>query len=225
MRHSTSTRTLLLIASSALVLAALACSAPTGQPTQAVVVEGATSQVQPAATHTPVVVTEAPTNPPDAPAATPPSAPTSAPAGKTLSAGIPTIYYVAYSIVVAPGWVDKHDSDPSGPHDMLSLTKGDYKLMIIQAGMDGGACFFGGAPTPTDAAHLWGEFATGVDITGPYVNFRRGTNDGLNYTICEKAGDAFNVVSTFGAITYTTPNPADPAVLAEMDGMLASITK
>jgi hypothetical protein len=169
----------LLVASIALIAAALACTAPSAQP--------------------------------------------SAPAGKTVSAGIKTEYFTPYTIVAAPGWADTHESDPSRPFDKLTLTRGDYSLNIVQAGAGIEACIFGGAPTPTGIAQLWQEYPTGVSISGVSAQYMRGTSDGKLYIVCVEQGSGFASMTPFGGIMYTVPSPADPATLAEMDGMVASL--
>jgi hypothetical protein len=108
---------------------------------------------------------------------------------------------------------------------MLTLTKGDYRLVVTQGGGDSGLCIFGGAPTPTGEAHFWQEYPSGVEIAGGSAPFMRGTIDGLTHFVCEKTSDQFTQLTSFGYITYTTPSPADPAILAEMDGMVASLAK
>jgi hypothetical protein len=147
-----------------------------------------------------------------------------APAGKTVSAGMQTDFYSPYTIRVAPGWGATHVSNPAGPLDMLTLAKGDYSLLVTQGGGDSALCIFGGAPTPIGEAHFWTEFPGGVEIAGGYAPFMRATIDGLTHFVCEKKGEEFSQLTSFGYITYTTPNPADPAILAEMDGMVASLT-
>lgn len=153
-----------------------------------------------------------------------PSVQPSAPAGKTVSAGIKTEYFVPYTIVVAPGWTVTHESDSSRPLDKLTLTRGDYSLVVYQAGSGIEACIFGGAPTPIGEAHLWQEYPTGVSISGASRQYMRGTTDGKLYIVCEKKDSGYLSVTPMGGIMYTVPNPADPAILAEMDGMVATLT-
>lgn len=145
----------------------------------------------------------------------------------TINAGIQGQYFQTYTIQVSPGWVAAHETNAAAPSDKLTLTKDGYSLVIEQAGQGIEACLYGGQPTPTGDAHLWVVFSNVGFITGAAGGYLRGTNDGLSYTVCSQSGSGYNSVTPFGAITYTAPDTddsPDPAVLADMDGMVASIT-
>lgn len=157
---------------------------------------------------------------PDIPTAIPP---TPEAGSNAVSAGIQGDFFQTYTILVAPGWANAHESDPSAPHDKLTLSKDAYSLVIEQAGAGIDACLFGGQPTPTGEAQLWVEFSNVGFITGASGNYLRGTNDGLSYTVCIQSGDGYNSVTPFGMITYTAPDPPDPTVIAQMDGMVATL--
>jgi hypothetical protein len=52
----------------------------------------------------------------------------------------------------------------------------------------------------------------------------RGTSDGgTNWVVCEKGPDTFGFPTNYGYVTYVTPSPADDAMLAAMDAMVASL--
>lgn len=143
----------------------------------------------------------------------------SAPQTKKVSAGSTSGVFSKYSIGVATGWTDSHTND--GTVDKLTITKGQYKITISQAAGGGGSCIF-----PGDTLQpLSQSFDNFVAINGSSAQFGRGTADGMTHTVCEKRSGSFGFPTELGYITYNTPSPASASVLAEMDGMISSITK
>lgn len=137
---------------------------------------------------------------------------------KKVSAGTKTQFFTPYTIEIPSGWTDTHTSNTAS-NDLI-ITKGAYTLTISQAAGGGGSCIFAGEPEPM--AQVFPDF---VGITGISGEFRRGTNDGANYTVCEKKPSGYGFPTSFGYITYSTPKGTNQALLTEMDGMVATLSK
>jgi hypothetical protein len=138
---------------------------------------------------------------------------------KKVSAGIKNQLFSPYAVTVPSGWADNHTANTAS--DTLTLTKGQYILTISQAAGGAGSCDYPG-DTVEPMAQVFSNF---VGITGTFSQFRRGTSDNKAYTVCEQKSTGFSFPTTVGYITYNTPVQADQATLAEMDGMVASLTK
>lgn len=180
-------------------------------------------KLTPASSPTPSVTQSAPSTPQATPTPTPASPATPAaqptPQPKKVSAGITNQFFVPYTIMVTPGWTDSQTSNTAMSE--LKLTKGTYAISISQSAGGAGSCLY-----PGDTAQPMAQvFASFVQITGTYTNFRRGTSDNTNYTICEQKGSNFAYPTSVGYITYSVPASPDAATLAEMDAMIATITK
>jgi hypothetical protein len=141
------------------------------------------------------------------------------PAVKKVSAGIQNQLFSPYSLMVPAGWVDSHTTNTAS--DTLTLTKDQYVLTISQAAGGAGACDYPG-DTVEPMAQVFTNF---VGITGTFSQFRRGTSDNKTYTVCEQKSSGFAFPTSVGYITYAVPTQADQATLAEMDQMVASLTK
>lgn len=134
--------------------------------------------------------------------------------------------FVAYTLSAISGW--NLTKENTNIQDKVILTQGNYQLTILQAAIGGGGCTFPGqAPAQMSVA-----LTDPIDIpllTG--VPLRRGTAQSANanqmsYTICQKGSDgSYGTLTTYGAITYTTPLNPDLQVLAQMDGMVGSLQK
>ena len=134
--------------------------------------------------------------------------------------------FVAYTLSAITGWtVAKEHTDTS---DKVTLTKGDYQLVILQTAMGGGACAFPG-DTPG---------AMSISLTNPIdiplatgAPLRRGTGTSgvsgkQSFTVCQKSTDGgYGSFTTFGAINYMTPLSPDTSVIAQMDAMVGSLQK
>ena len=138
---------------------------------------------------------------------------------KKVSAGIKNQLFSPYAIIVPTGWIDNHTANTAS--DTLTVTKGQYVLTISQAAGAAGSCDYPG-DTPEPMAQVFTNF---VGITGTFSQFRRGTTDNKTYTVCEQKSGGFSFPTSIGYITYAVPTQADQSNLAEMDGMIASLTK
>ncbi len=149
--------------------------------------------------------------------------PTTTVQSQTVSSG-GVLVFSAYTLSIPLGWTSAKETTQYS--DMLTLTKDSYKITISQAAGGGGGCTYPGEP-PQQMAQTFSSF---VEIMNPngFV-FRRGPSLGTpnSWTVCQKnASDgSFSFPTNFGNITITTPaNPTD-SVIAEVDGILASINK
>jgi hypothetical protein len=153
---------------------------------------------------------------------TPPTTGTVTPTGtasKKVSAGIKNQLFSPYVVTVPSSWADNHVANTAS--DTLTLTKGQYVLTISQAAGGAGSCDY-----PSDTVEPMAQvFTNFVGITGTFSQFRRGTTDNKTYTVCEQKSGGFAFPTSVGYITYAVPVQADQATLAEMDGMVASLTK
>jgi hypothetical protein len=140
-------------------------------------------------------------------------------ASKKVSAGIKNQLFSPYTVTVPSSWTDSHTANTAS--DTLTLTKGQYVLTISQAAGGAGSCDYLG-DTVEPMAQVFSNF---VGITGTFSQFRRGTSDNKAYTVCEQKSGGFSFPTSVGYITYATPVQVDQATLAEMDGMVASLTK
>lgn len=199
----------LVLAGVALLAASLACAAPGGQATtaatEASTQEGLTTEAATQAVEGQATEASTDNNP--------------AGGGRTVTAGNPKIpTFTQYTVAVPDGWKDQ-DQAAGDVVDTLLITRDAYTLMIAQAVGGGGECHFGGEVIKEG---MW--FPEGVAIAGSAAQFMRGSTDGgKNWSVCEKGPDTFGFPTDFGRITYVTPAPADAAILAEMDGMVASL--
>jgi hypothetical protein len=138
---------------------------------------------------------------------------------KKVNAGIKNLLFSPYAVTVPSGWVDAHTTNTAS--DTLTITKGQYVLTISQAAGGAGSCDY-----PGDTAEPMAQvFTNFVGITGTFSQLRRGTTDNTNFTVCEQKSGGFVFPTSIGYVTYKVPAQADQAILAEMDGMVASLTK
>lgn len=144
--------------------------------------------------------------------------------------GVPTVVaggikpFVAYTLMPLADWTVNKTHDASVNTDKLELTKGDYQIVITQAAMGGGGCSFPGV-TPAEMS---------IPLTDPHdisSLFKRGKAPSSvatqeSYTVCQKASDgSYSTITSFGAITYTTPLSPAQDVLSQMDSMIGSLQK
>ncbi len=139
--------------------------------------------------------------------------------GKKVSAGIKNQFFSPYTVTVPVGWEDKHTSNTAS--DVLTLTKGQNTLTISQAAAGGGSCIFPG-DTPEPMAQTFTSF---VGITSTSSQFRRGMSQDGSYTVCEQKSGGYAFPTSYGYITYAVATPTDQSTLAEMDGIIASLSK
>jgi len=160
------------------------------------------------------------------PTQTPPSPTAASLNTKTVKAGLSgdATSFKTYTIEVPGGWTDARETTVAAGIDKLTLTKNGYSVTIYQAPMGGGGCIYKGDP-PNEMAQLYTDFA---EINGKSGQYRRswtqGPGQSTTYAICQKAPDnSYGSITAFGAISIVTPNPADPKMLSEVDGMIASL--
>ncbi len=142
----------------------------------------------------------------------------------TTAGGAPGTSFTTYTINVPADWTPKEDK--TSVSDKLTLTKGSSTLTITQAAMGGGGCLYPGDPA-SEMAQTFTDFA---DIKGVSTTFRRSFNKGndptISYTICQKASDAsYGSPTQFGAINVIAPSSTSTETLAQIDQMIASLTK
>lgn len=170
--------------------------------------------MSPQPTVTPQATTSAVTTTPTALTITPTGT-----TSKKVSAGIKNQLFSPYTVTVPSGWVDVHTTNTAS--DTLTLTKGQYVLTISQGAGGAGSCDYPGDTVEPMAQ----SFTSFVGITGTFAQLRRGTADNTNFTVCEQKSGGFAYPTSVGYITYKVPTSADQATLAEMDSMVASLTK
>lgn len=129
-----------------------------------------------------------------------------------------------YSIDVPEGWTDARETTVAAGVDKLTLTKNGYSVTIYQAPMGGGGCVYE-EDEPNEFSQMYTNY---TDINGKSGQYRRSwtENEGksITYAVCQKTQDgSYSVMSTFGAITVVSPNPAAAAMLTEIDGIIASL--
>lgn len=157
---------------------------------------------------------------PASPSPTPTVTPTPpVPSTKKVAAGANGQFFVAYTLTIPTTWTDSRDTSVG---DKLTLAKGDYKIVISQAAGGGGGCLY---PGDTDQA-MAQKFTAFVEInTASGALLRRSTYDNKTFTVCEKRQGAFGFPTEFGYITVTVPASPDSATMAEIDAILASLSK
>ncbi|HEX8931733.1 MAG TPA: hypothetical protein VF810_01100 [Patescibacteria group bacterium] len=147
---------------------------------------------------------------------------------KTVKAGLSGgNFFTTYSVDIPDGWIDARETTIAAGIDKLTLTKNGYSITIYQAAMGGGGCLYPG-DKPADMSQTFSKFAT---INGHGGQFRRSWNEPggaatISYTVCMQGADkSYGVLSPYGVINVVSPNPPDTSILAEIDGILASIVK
>ena len=144
---------------------------------------------------------------------------------KTITAGpAGGTSFGVYAVDIPAGWTNVHEK--TDITDKLTITKGAYSLSIYQAPMGGGGCLYPG-DAPAEMSQTFTDF---INVKGKVDELRRSWNQTaaktITYTICKKGTDgSYGTFSSFGSISAASPNPADKAILAEIDSMLASIVK
>ncbi len=166
------------------------------------------------------IPTKSPTPPPPTP--TPASLNT-----KKITAGLSgSSAFQPYTIDMPTDWTDARETTITAGIDKLTFTKNSYLVTIYQSTIGGDKCVYKG-DKPQTLAQTFTDFA---DINGKSGHYRRSWNQNggqsITYTICQKADDgSYSTLTTFGAISIVSPNPATTAMLSEIDGMIASLVK
>lgn len=151
---------------------------------------------------------------------------------RVVKGGLPAsakLSYSTYTILVPEDWTTFDQKDQTTPTDKLTISKDNYQISIYQAATGGAQCLYPGDSTPEGPSGTYGSYTefVGSDKT----TYRRGTIDSTkiatqNFGICAKAEDgSFGEPTQFGHILYQTPKTFDPAILDQMDKIVASLTK
>lgn len=158
--------------------------------------------------------------------------PTSVP-GQVVSAGLGNIEGVnfpKYTISVPGSWtVAKEHSEAQSPMDVLTITKGNYKLKIYQAATGGAMCQYPGDPAFEGPSSSFTTFVELTDSEGRL--YRRSgsealSNDGTRgFTLCHKSEYGWQQPTPFGHVSFTLPATYDETTLKQMDEMIASLKK
>lgn len=137
--------------------------------------------------------------------------------------------FAKYQITVPSGWTPNHVTTNEGTWvDTLTLTKGTSTLKIFQAATGGAMCLYTG---DTDFEGPSSRYDSYVDIkTADGITLRRGTtntNNGVTkgYAMCQKGTESFGQPTGYGHMSLITSLTPDPALLAEVDAMIASLKK
>jgi hypothetical protein len=145
---------------------------------------------------------------------------------KTVKAGLAsTTAFKPYVIAIPQGWTDVRENTETAGIDKLTISKNDYSLTVYQAALGGGGCTYKNDPTVPQSQ----AFSDFTQINGKSAQFRRSWNQEaaaktITYTVCQKVDDnSYGTLTMFGRIDVVSPLPADSTVLAEIDGMIASL--
>lgn len=132
-----------------------------------------------------------------------------------------------YVIQIAKNW--KYTRSKSDDKlDILTITKGDYKIEIYQKNttesLSCNVIFANNSNvlgTSTKASF--------VDVTGDNGIFRRSiippnpNAQKTSNTLCEKTSQGYNIPTQYGVIDYETPIDANQKILQEMDAMIKTL--
>lgn len=165
--------------------------------------------------------------------AAPSPKPSVEPVTKVVTAGLDAssgLSFTKYQMTVPEAWVVDHKTTNEGTWvDTLTITKGKTELKIFQAATGGAICLY---PTDTPMEGPSSTYDTYVEITTATGQLMRrstttassGTTKG--FTICMKSSYGnFQLPTIFGHMSLKTDLTPDPAILAEVDGMIASLKK
>lgn len=154
------------------------------------------------------------------------------PVFKTITAGLPKsakLSYYQYKITFPDNWSVSNQGDLAIPTERLVLSKNGHQLSIYQAATGGADCVYPGDSTPEGPAGMYGSY---VEFAGnDKITYRRGMVDSTNistqnFGVCARVQNiSFGEPTPFGHILYQTPKAFDQDILAEMDGIVASLTR
>ncbi len=154
--------------------------------------------------------------------------PTSQPVQTTkVSAGTTT--HTTYTLAVPLDWKSDH-TIAEKDMDKLIISKDGYSLTIYQAAMGGSVYSFPDAKVEGPMAQEYsGNYTDFVGATGE--KYRRIDSSAQNkpgeknFTVLVFGTDAYQTLTTFGAISYTTPIAPDEKILETMDSIISSLKK
>ena len=143
---------------------------------------------------------------------------------KTFSGG-GILSFASYTGSAPTDWnVTKETQGPD--IERLYLDKDGYQISIMQGATGGVLCLYPGDPEFEGPSANYDTFVEIVGAGGEI--FRRGGADSsqvdwTGFTVCEKRNDQFIAPTSFGHISYRAPKNYDPAIIAEMDAIIASL--
>lgn len=140
-----------------------------------------------------------------------------------------TTTHTTYSLDVPEDWKSDH-TIAEKDMDKLIISKDGYSLAIYQAAMGGSVYSFPDAIVKAPMAQEYsGKYTDFVGATGE--KYRRIDSSAQNkpgeknFTVLVFGADAYQTLTTFGAIAYTTPIAPDETVLETMDSIISSLKK
>ena len=134
-----------------------------------------------------------------------------------------------YSLKYPQGWIiSREHKDLEGEarqaYDSSILTKGGYKISIMQAMGSSASCLYPGEPDKEGMYARYGDYVE-LEVGGCVLRRAKSTGSLSNrYVFCEKKGDEFVGTTTFGVIYYEVPEEESAAVIAEMDSIIKTLT-
>ncbi|MCL4199858.1 hypothetical protein KJZ67_00775 [Patescibacteria group bacterium] len=152
--------------------------------------------------------------------------------GTIITAGVGAesgLSFTKYQMTVPQSWTPNHTTTNEGTWvDTLTLTKGTNQLKIFQAATGGAMCLYAGDADFEGPSSTYDSFVT--ITTADNIVLRRGTTNTNNgatkgYTMCQKGSESYGQPTVFGHMSLTTALNPDPALLAEVDAMIASLKK
>lgn len=141
---------------------------------------------------------------------------------KTVKAG-GVLALSAYTLTTPSDWTSQREQGEG--MDKLTISKEGYKITIYQAAFGGGGCIYSGEPEAFFTKY--GNYVEIQNLNG--LVFRRGQNESTgktSWTVCNKGTDGtYGTITPFGGITIQNPLTIDEEIMAEIDGILASLKK
>lgn len=148
------------------------------------------------------------------------NAPTKTQDFRTIPSG-GVVDYAAYTINIPLDWT--YTKDDAKDIDTLVITKGNYKLQILQGGMGGAPCLYPGDKDVEGPSSRYLNFTEITTQDG--IILRRGESEPQSAIgVCEKQNGSWGEPTSFGAISYFVPG-RDPSIIKILDHMLASLKK
>lgn len=158
--------------------------------------------------------------------------PEGAKTANTVTAGLDAssgLSFTKYQITVPEGWTPNHVTTNEGTWvDTLTLTKGTTQIKIFQAATGGALCLY---PADADFEGPSSRYDSFVEITtADNIVLRRSSTTATTgatkgYTMCQKGTENYGQPTGFGHMSLTTALNPGAALLAEVDGMIASLKK
>lgn len=131
--------------------------------------------------------------------------------------------FKTYTVSLPSGWTQTKEGDGT-VSDKLTISQGTYSVSIYQAAFGGGGCTYPGQP-PTEFSQSFSNYTEIVSTTTYRRSWNKPAGNTNSYTVCQKGPDgSFGSITTFGAISAKSPEPADPKIMKDIDVIIASIT-